>query len=102
MTKVISLQHGEGKTTQLVHRMADNPNMLFVAPTATQAEIGRMVARKEGLSIDRKRFVSAGHLLSLKMEHRLDDKELLIDEASSVLHEFLGAPVAAIALTESD
>lgn len=99
--KIINREMGGGKSRALVELMLEpgNEDVVYVAPTVAQAQrIGYEYARQLDPGVDRKRFIAASALGSLKGRN----VRVVIDEVGGVLSGLVGASVLAIAGTDED
>lgn len=100
--KIINREHGGGKTTALVWIMFEpgNEDVVFVAPTKAQANIGYQTAvtslGKKGGAELRDRFISVSEFQSRKGRN----ERYVFDEIEEVIRYLIGAPVVAIAGTD--
>ena len=92
--KVIAKKRGWGKTTALVEMMLENDDLLFVAPTSKQAEVGYKYAARVNPDIDRNRFKKVGSWLEN------NDKPFVIDEFAGVPFEILSDLTVAVSFTK--
>lgn len=111
--RIIEMKPGEGKTTTLVKIMLEpgNEDVLYVAPTNSQARIGYLTALELlGKPFDRdegrgakitepelwKRFMSYE-----THAHRTDQPRVVVDELDGVIGRALNATVLAVSGTDS-
>lgn len=70
-----------GKTTRLVTRMAQDDNLIYVAPLYQQCQNAFERARELGFNLDRTRFVK----FQSGLRTRYPGKKMLVDEAHAIL-----------------
>lgn len=106
--KYIIKRQGEGKSTGILEFMRENPNTVCITPTFRQADTLERRAKADGWYKpelgELRRFFKSTSRAALRaiQEARPAGKKLsiVIDEAEGVdLNEFVGFPIAAIALT---
>ena len=94
MPEVFVGDRGSGKTTWLIEKMVEDPNLIYVAPTMQQCEMARqMLEKKLGHSVDRKRFWRMGLEASIDFAHR-SGHDFVVDEAGHVEKVWLYRPTA--------
>lgn len=107
MTEIISLPRFGGKTTELIRRMEEDPNLVLVSVDQRHAsELYRAVNQKRRtenlppLSVDR--FISLDTAMGERNLGRLQETRFLLDNLDLMLSRLLGTSVEAATITSSD
>lgn len=106
MTEVIARARGCGKTTELLRMMRDNPDSVFVAVNAHEADSARRMFLAKNRDIHpssvKDRFVTFEWLLSQRdygAIHETDTRTFLLDNAERALAGLFRGKLDAFSIT---
>lgn len=91
--KFINRGRQGGKTTELLRLMAENDDLVYVAPTQAQAQYAYQMSRSLAPSVERDRFISVDQAVKTRLPH---GKRIVVDELKSTLHRMFNATVFAV------
>lgn len=99
--KILGMARGEGKTTNVVLAMADNPELIFVGSNRSQIKQAQMISEAMGLNIDRSRFYTARQIAENQPFQGMYSKPpMVVDNLEDVLSALLGfGPVELATIT---
>lgn len=101
--RIINREHGGGKTTELVRIMLlpGNEDVVFVAPTAAQAERLGYETAVQVFGAKRSKELASRFISASALPNRKDRNErYVIDELEGVISSLVGGEVIAVAGTD--